>query len=219
MEGIELFDKYISGEMSESEVADFKRKLSENKELSSDFQIYKMVVKGIYKEENDKEAELDKAFNSLSKDDLRKIVGPRLTIVRDSKAKIVYYIASWVASVAAIVVIAFTLTFNIQRSARNNVDDVMFDCYYSPISRGGEDVVDLSKANEAEIKKQLQKMEEAYKKASDEQELSSYGINLAMVYLRIHDREKARKVLLEIKTKCTDNDVKVICDKLLKKIE
>ena len=51
MERIELFDKYISGEMSESEVADFKRKLSENKELSSDFQIYKMVVKGIYKEE------------------------------------------------------------------------------------------------------------------------------------------------------------------------
>lgn len=45
MERIELFDKYISGEMSESEVADFKRKLSKNKELSSDFQIYKMVVK------------------------------------------------------------------------------------------------------------------------------------------------------------------------------
>lgn len=220
MERIELFDKYISGEMSESEVADFKRKLSKNKELSSDFQIYKMVVKGIYKEENDKEAELDNAFKSLSKDDLRKIVGPRLTIVKGDKPKAkIFYMASWVASVAAIVVIAFTFTFNIQRSARNNVDDVMFDCYYSPISRGGEDVVDLSKANEAEIKKQLQKMEEAYKKASDEQELSSYGINLAMVYLRIHDREKARKVLLEIKTKCTDNDVKVICDKLLKKIE
>ncbi len=82
MERIELFDKYISGEMSESEVADFKRKLSKNKELSSDFQIYKMVVKGIYKEENDKEAELDNAFKSLSKDDLRKIVGPRLTIVK-----------------------------------------------------------------------------------------------------------------------------------------
>ena len=220
MKRIELFDKYISGEMSESEVADFKRKLSKNKELSSDFQIYKMVVKGIYKEEKDKEAELDNAFKKLSKDDLRKIVGPRLTIVKGDKPKAkIFYMASWVASVAAIVVIAFTFTFNIQRSARNNVDDVMFDCYYSPISRGGEDVVDLSKANEAEIKKQLQKLEEAYKKASDEQELSSYGINLAMVYLRIHDREKARKVLLEIKTKCTDNDVKVICDKLLKKIE
>ena len=220
MESIELFDKYISGEMSESEVADFKRKLSENKELSSDFQIYKMVVKGIYKEENNKEAELDNAFKSLSKDDLRKIIGPRLTIVKGDKPKAkIFYMASWVASVAVIVVNAFTLTFNIQRSARNSVDDVMFDCYYSPISRGGEDVVDLSKANEAEIKKQLPKMVEAYKKASDEQELSSYGINLAMVYLKIHDRDNARKVLLDIRTKCTDNDVKVICDKLLKKIE
>lgn len=220
MERIELFDKYISGEMSESEVADFKRKLSKNKELFSDFQIYKMVVKGIYKEENNKEAELDNAFKSLSKDDLRKIIGPRLTIVKGDKPKAkIFYMASWVASVAVIVVNAFTLTFNIQRSARNSVDDVMFDCYYSPISRGGEDVVDLSKANEAEIKKQLPKMVEAYKKASDEQELSSYGINLAMVYLKIHDRDNARKVLLDIRTKCTDNDVKVICDKLLKKIE
>lgn len=220
MERIELFDKYISGEMSESEVADFKRKLSKNKELSSDFQIYKMVVKGIYKEENNKEAELDNAFKSLSKDDLRKIIGPRLTIVKGDKPKAkIFYMASWVASVAVIVVNAFTLTFNIQRSARNSVDDVMFDCYYSPISRGGEDVVDLSKANEAEIKKQLPKMVEAYKKASDEQELSSYGINLAMVYLKIHDRDNARKVLLDIRTKCTDNDVKVICEKLLKEIE
>lgn len=72
MERIESFDKYISGEMSETEVAEFKRKLSEDKEFSSDFQIYKMVVKGIIIEEKDKEAELDNAFKKLSKDDLRK---------------------------------------------------------------------------------------------------------------------------------------------------
>lgn len=220
MERIDLFDKYISGEMSEAEVDDFKKKLSDDKDFSSDFQIYKMIVKGICKEENDKEAELDNAFNSLSKDDLRKIVGPKLTIVKGGKPKAkIVYMASWAASVAAVVVIAFTLTFNIQRSARNSVDDVMFDCYYTPISRGGEDVVDLSKASEAEIRKQLPTMVEAYKKASDEQELSSCGINLAMVYLKIHDRGNARKVLLDIKTKCADNDVKAICDKLLKKIE
>lgn len=47
MERIESFDKYISGEMSDKEVAEFKRKLSEDKDFSSDFQIYKMVVKGI----------------------------------------------------------------------------------------------------------------------------------------------------------------------------
>ena len=127
--------------------------------------------------------------------------------------------ASWITSVAAVVIIAFSLTFNIQRSARNNVDDIMFDCYYSPVSRGGEDIVDLSKASEAKIKKQLPKMEKVYNKATDEQDISSYGINLAMVYLKIHDRDKARKVLLDVKKKCTDNDVKNICDKLLKQIE
>lgn len=220
MERIESFDKYISGEMSDTEVAEFKRKLSEDKDFSSDFRIYKMIVKGIVMEENDKEAELDNAFKNLGKDDLRKIVGPKKTIAKTSKSKAkVVYIASWITSVAAVAVIAFSLTFNIQRSARNNVDDIMFDCYYSPVSRGGEDIVDLSKASEAKIKKQLPKMEKVYNKATDEQDISSYGINLAMVYLKIHDRDKARKVLLDVKKKCTDNDVKNICDKLLKQIE
>lgn len=220
MERIESFDKYISGEMSDTEVAEFKRKLSEDKDFSSDFQIYKMVVKGIVMEENDKEAELDNVFKNLSKDDLRKIVGPKKTIAKTSKSKAkVVYMASWITSVAAVAVIAFSLTFNIQRSARNNVDDIMFDCYYSPVSRGGEDIVDLSKASEVEIKKQLPKMEKVYNKATDEQDISSYGINLAMVCLKIHDRDKARKVLLDVKKKCTDNDVKNICDKLLKQIE
>lgn len=220
MERIESFDKYISGEMSEAEVAEFRRKLSEDKDFSSDFQIYKMVVKGIVKEEMDKEAELDNAFKNLSKDDLRKIVGPKKTIVKTPKSKSkVFYMASWITSFAAVAIIAFTLTFNIQRSARNNVDDIIFDCYYSPVSRGGEDIVDLSKASEVEIKKQLPKMEKVYNKATDEQDISSYGINLAIVYLKIHDRDKARKVLLDVKKKCTDNDVKNICDKLLKQIE
>lgn len=220
MERIESFDKYISGEMSETEVAEFKRKLSEDKEFSSDFQIYKMVVKGIVWEEKEKEAELDNAFKNLSKDDLRKIVGPKKTIAKTSKSKAkVVYMASWVTSVAAVVVIAFSLTFNIQRSARNNVDDIMFDCYYSPVSRGGEDIVDLAKANEDEIKKQLPKMEDVYRKTTDEQEISSYGINLAMVYLKIHDHDNARRVLLHVKKRCTDTDVKNLCDKLLKQIK
>lgn len=221
MERIESFDKYISGEMSDTEVAEFKRKLSEDKDFSSDFQIYKMVVKGIVMEENDKEADLDNAFKNLSKDDLRKIVGPKKTIAKTSKSKAkVVYMASWITSVAAVAVIAFSLTFNIQRSARNNVDDIMFDCYYSPVSRGGEDIVDLSKASEAEIKKQLPKIVDAYKNASDEQDISSYGINLAMVYLKIHDRDNARKVLLDVKSKCVDNPyIMGHCDKLLEKIQ
>lgn len=221
MERIESFDKYISGEMSDTEVAEFKRKLSEDKDFSSDFQIYKMVVKGIVMEEKEKEAELDNAFNNLSKDDLRKIVGPKKTIAKTSKSKAkVVYMASWITSVAAVAVIAFSLTFNIQRSARNNVDDIMFDCYYSPVSRGGEDIVDLSKASEAEIKKQLPKMEKVYNKATDEQDISSYGINLAMVYLKIHDRDNARKVLLDVKSKCVVNPyIMGHCDKLLEKIQ
>lgn len=221
MERIELFDKYISGEMSESEVADFKRKLSKNKELSSDFQIYKMVIKGIYKEENDKEAELDNAFKSLSKVDLRKIVGPRLTIVKGDKPKAkIFYMASWVASVAAIVVIAFTFTFNIQRSARNNVDDVMFDCYYNPVSRSASNIEDLSGASIPQMQQVMPTLVQEYNKATDVQDITEQGINLAMVYLKLHDREKAKYILNDVKQKCLDNvQIQKQCDKLLDKLQ
>ena len=221
MERIELFDKYISGEMSESEVADFKRKLSKNKELSSDFQIYKMVVKGIYKEENDKEAELDNAFKSLSKDDLRKIVGPRLTIVKGDKPKAkIFYMASWVASVAAIVVIAFTFTFNIQRSARNNVDDVMFDCYYNPVSRSASNIEDLSGAGIQQMQQVMPTLVQEYNKATDVQDITEQGINLAMVYLKLHEREKTKYILNDVKQKCLDNvQIQKQCDKLLDKLQ
>ena len=221
MERIELFDRYISGEMSESEVADFKRKLSENKELSSDFQIYKMVVKGIYEEENDKEAELDNAFKSLSKDDLRKIVGPRLTIVKGDKPKAkIFYMVSWVASVAAIVVIAFTLTFNMQRSARNSVDDVMFDCYYNPYSRSASNIEDLSESSIQQLQQVMPTLIQKYNKATDVQDITEQGINLAMVYLKLHDREKARHILNDVKQKCSDNvQIQKQCDKLLDKLQ
>lgn len=221
MERIELFDKYISGEMSEAEVADFKRKLSDDKDFSSDFQIYKIIVKGIYKEEKEKEAELDNAFKNMSKDDLRKIVGPKLTIVKGGKpkAKIVYK-ASWVASVAAIVVIAFTLTFNIQRSARNSVDDVMFDCYYNPYSRSTSNIEDLSGASIQQIQQIMPTLIQEYNKATDVQDITEQGINLAMVYLKLHDRERAKSILNDVKQKCLDNtQIQKQCDKLLNKIQ
>lgn len=223
MEKIELFDKYISGEMSEDEIADFKRKLSDDKDFSSDFQIYKIIVKGICKEENDKEADLDNAFKSLSKVDLRKIVGPKLTIVKGGKpkAKIVYMV-SWVASVAAIVVIAFTFTFtfNIQRSARNSVDDVMFDCYYNPVSRSASNIEDLSGASIHQIQQVMPTLVQEYNKATDVQDISEQGINLAMVYLKLHDREKAKYILNDVKQKCLDNvQIQKQCDKLLDKLQ
>lgn len=217
MEKIELFDKYISGEMTEREISEFKLKISEDKEFASDFLVYKSVIRGIFHEEKEKEKDLDEAFLHLNKDDLRNIIGPKMVIPKPSQSK-VFYMASWLAA-AAVVVFAFTMTYNYQRSAQNNVDDVLFDCYYSPISRGNEDIIDLSNTDADEIKRQLPLMEETYKEVSDEQELSSYGINLAMLYLKVHERDNARRILLDVKTRSGNNDVKSICDKLLKKIE
>ena len=202
--------------MSEAEILEFEKKILEDKDFSSDFLVYKMIVKGIIKEEQEKEQELDDAFKILGKDDLRNIIGPKIELPKQ-KNKIIS-ITSLILSIAAVVVIAFTYTFNIQRSARNSVDDVIFDCYYSPIYRGG-DVIDLTDADEKTIELSLPNMVGSYKKASEVQEISSYGINLAMLYLKIHDRDNARNILEDVKKKCADEDVKNLCDKLLKSIE
>lgn len=220
MERIDLFDKYISHEMSETEVAEFKKKILEDKDFSSDFQIYKMVIRGIYKEENDKETELDNAFKNLSKEDLRNIVGPKMTVVKDGKSKAkVAYMTSWIASVAAVIVIAFTFTFNIQRSARNSIDDIMFDCYYNASSRSANCDYNLSKASVETIKQRLPNLVQEYQKSTDEQDVSERGMNLAMIYLKLHDRKKAKETLIDIRRKCSGNiQIQEQCNKLLENI-
>ena len=52
------------------------------------------------------------------------------------------------------------------------------------------------------------------------QDITEQGINLAMVYLKLHDRENARDILNDVKQKCLDNtEIQKHCDKLLDKIQ
>lgn len=68
--------------MSEDEVVDFKRRVPENKDLFSDFHIYHLIVKAIYKKEKNEGVKLDMHSKSLSKDYLRKIVSTKTTLVK-----------------------------------------------------------------------------------------------------------------------------------------
>ena len=63
MANIELFDKYINGELSDSERNEFKGRLESDKEFATDFNIYMVSVIGICKE-----AEQDKLYAHLSID-------------------------------------------------------------------------------------------------------------------------------------------------------
>ena len=221
MDNIELFDRYISGELTTEEKKNFENKLSEDLEFATDFRIYKAAVRGIVKEEQEKERELDEAFKHLSENDLRSIIGPKITISHkpEKKAKIIY-MTSWISSVAAIMIIAFSITFNMTKSAKENVDNIMFDCYYNPYSRSASNTDDLSDASSQQIQQILPTLVNEYKKAIEEQDITEQGINLAMVYLKLHDRENAKDILNEVKRKCSGNaQIVKQCDKLLEKIQ
>lgn len=228
MDNIDLFDKYISGKLSTEEKVDFENNLSKDTELASDFRIYKAAVRGIIKEEQEKERELDEAFKHLSDNELRSVIGPKIAISRKprKKAKILY-MTSWISSVAAVTVIAFSITFNMIQSANENIDNIMFDCYYNPYSRSANDTLkyrsaskDLSHANSQELQQELPYLEQDYYKATDVQDIAEQGINLAMVYLKLHDRKKVNDILVDVKRKCLGNiPIQKRCDKIIEKIQ
>ena len=96
----------------------------------------------------------------------------------------------------------------------------MFDCYYNPNSRSASNVEDLSEASSQQLQQVLPNLIQEYNKATDMQDITEQGINLAMVYLKLHDRENARDILNDVKQKCLDNtEIQKHCDKLLDKMQ
>ena len=75
MANIELFDKYINGELSDSERNEFKGRLESDKEFATDFNIYMVSVIGICKEAEQDNMDFGVAMKRLSKEQLRNIVG------------------------------------------------------------------------------------------------------------------------------------------------
>lgn len=74
MERIELFDKYIKGELPEEESNKLKALLDSNEGLATKFLIYSMTVVGICKEAEQEDIEFGKAMKSLSKEELFKAI-------------------------------------------------------------------------------------------------------------------------------------------------
>lgn len=221
MENLELFDKYIKFELPEKETEDFKKRLESDKEFSKDFKVYLTTIHGIAQEAEQDGVDFAHAMKNVSKEELHSIIGATPGKVKTNKAKIIRMRIGWVASVAAVVAIAFTVCFDIQRSANYQVDDVLYSGIEVPMSnRGGGTTFDMDAANEDQLKPMLTEMENLYKKASDSSELYIYGMNLAKGYLKLHDRENAIRVLENLKSRCVDDEEIVSqCDKILKNIK
>ena len=220
MERIELFDNYINNQLSDAQRSEFDAKLKADEEFASDFKAYLFTVDGICREAHQDNLDFGLAMKSLSKEKLNEIIGKQdvalpvaasaYSETKEVKARKVRF-KPWmwqVASIAAVVIIAFTMVFNIEKNARYSVDNAIYaSADINPdLARSGGEPIDISAMSDDELKVKLPELASLYKSASTTDEIADYGYALAMAYLRLHDRDKAKEVLEQLVSRFNGNE-------------
>lgn len=215
MERIELFDSYINNQLSDEQRSEFDARLMSDEDFASDFKVYLFTVDGICREAHQDNLDFGKAMKGLSKEKLREIVGsdsitrPDKVPARDSIKVVRFKPWVWqVASIAAVVIIAFTVVFNIEKNARYSVDNAIYACAeISPdLVRAGGEVLDITAMTDDELKRNIPTLVSNYKSSKTTDEIANNGFALAMAYLRLHDRDNAKVVLEQLVSKFDGNE-------------
>lgn len=219
MERIELFDKYISDQLSDSEKADFEARLNSDEKFASDFKVYLLTVDGICKEAKQDNLDFGLALKGLSKDQLKEIIGKQdveqqaaasITESRRIERPKVLRFKPWMwqaASIAAVVIITFTVVFNIEKTARYSVDNAIYACaeINPDLVRAGGEPIDVKTMSDDELKAKLPELIALYQSASNTDEIADNGYALAMAYLRLHDRDNAKVILEQLVSRFDGN--------------
>ena len=198
MNNIELFDNYISGQLPQREREDFEARLASDSSFFSEFQLHLQAIHGIQKEEEEDCIEFGHAMKSLTKEDLNAIIGKKTT----KKVKLINFQQYlWPLSAAAAVVLAFIFNHNQSLESQYTIDNILY-AYNEPMfsNRGGE-AIDISKCNEEELEEILPVLLSIYTNSETTQDALVNGKGLAMVYIKLHNREKAREILQELVSK------------------
>lgn len=212
MENQELFDKYIKGLLSESEKTEFEGRLKNDKTLTSEFKTYLFTVKGIQNEEAQDCADFGAAMKKLTKEQLQEIVGVKAPPKQQKK---VLKFKPWLwssMSAAAVVAIVVTISFNLIKQSRMDLNNAQYMAYNIIAEhnfegggfRGGANLAieDFSAISSEELKEKLHLYETAYQQ--DQDELT--GLNLAMIYLKLHNKDKALEILRELNAKYPNSE-------------
>ena len=207
MERIELYDRYINHQLSKDECKEFDARLESDKDFASDFKVYLFTVNGICREVHQDNIDFGVALKNLSKEQLCNIIGAKAE--SPVKPKILHF-KPWmwqVASVAAIFVIVFGMFFNIEKNARYAVDNAIYTCadITPDLVRAGGKPIDITSMTQDELKTKLSELESLYQSASTNDEMADTGYALAMAYLRLHDRDRAKSVLDQLVARFEDN--------------
>lgn len=226
MKNQELFDKYLKGLLSESEKTEFESRLKNDKVLTSEFKTYLFIVKGIQNEEAQDCADFGAAMKKLTKEQLHEIVG----VKAKPKQKKVLKFSPWLwssMSAAAVVAIIVTISFNLIKQSRMDLNNAQYMAYNIIAehnfedggSRGGANLAidDFSAISNEELKEKLPLYETAYQQFQDE----ITGLNLAMIYLKLHNKDKALEILKELNEEYKDSypEFAQQCQNIINQIE
>lgn len=221
MERIELFDNYINNRLSDEQRSEFDARLKSDENFASDFKVYLFTIDGICREAHQDNLDFGVAMKKLTKEQLREIIGPRhekmsaaaASAVPDAEAsnpKIIRF-KPWMwhaASIAAVVVIAFVAVFKVEQNSRYNVDDAIFACadLNTDLARSGSEAIDISSMNDGELKAAIPALTNQYMTTETTDEIADNGYALAMVYLKLHDRDKAKDILNQLISRFDGNE-------------
>lgn len=214
MERIELFDNYIHNQLSDAKRSEFDARLESDEEFASDFKVYLLTVNGICREAHQDNLDFGMAMKSLSKEKLNEIVGMRNLespeVSSNGKSVKILRFKPWmwqVASIAAVVVIAFTVVFNIEKNARYSVDKAIYACaeISTDLTRDGSEILDIQSMTDEELTNKLPLLVANYNSAQSYDDIADNGFALAMAYLRLHDRENAKEILQKLVSQFEDN--------------
>lgn len=208
---IEVFDRYIDGKLSAEEKLSFEQRLSADNNFALDFRIYLFTLKGIYEEVDQDNIEFGVAMKTISKEELLRIIGRcsrprvlRLNYLRERMA--------WVASIAAILVIGIFSVLNVRQSGMDRLDNTIVAYNYIPDSNRGWETITSN---------DIPTLERAYQMApsDDIQAQEDAGMRLALAYLKLHDRKKAKEILAELSVRFADDkEFAAQCCKILNQL-
>lgn len=215
---IELFDRYIDGSLGVDEKQDFDERIASDKAFRMDFRIYLFTLRGVCQEAEQENIEFGHAMKNISEAELMRIIGRsrqprilRLSYLRERLA--------WVASIAAVLIVGIFTVLNVRQTGMDKLDNTIVAYNYIPESNRGESVI---RGWEDITSNDIPTLEQAYKSApaDDIQAQEDAGMRLAMAYLKVHDRKKAKDILTELSARFADDEeFSAQCNRILNQLK
>ncbi len=223
MDNIELFNQYIDDCLSAADKSAFDQRLKSDKVFATDFKVFLFTVLGLCKEEEQDNIEFASALKRLSKAQLQATIGrsnrPKIFRLRYLRERV-----TWASSIAALLIIGLLSIFYINRHTNYKLDDTIVAYNMPTLSRGGIDStpISINDMSDEQLKEHIVRLKEDFNNTPAEniQDGEDIGMQLAMVYLKLHDRDNAIDVLTMLTSRYADDKEFVAhCNEIISQLE